>query len=223
MARRRKAKPVLIDAEIALSRASAARLSLYLRCLENWRREEVATVSSGQLAEALGLRDAQVRKDIACLGSLGQPGIGYQVSELIAAIRDALGINRVWRTILIGVGNLARALLRYRGFREQGFEIVALFDADPAKIGQTLEGLVVRSIDELGAVSAERGVELAVLTVPADAAQSVADALAPTGIRGILNFAPAMLRLPGTVRLVNVDLAIQLEQLAFQVQLRKMA
>lgn len=201
------------------SRASAGRLSLYLRCLEGWRRDGTDKVSSKQIAEALGIRDAQVRKDISYLETKGKPGIGYRIPELIAAIREALGINREWKAILVGVGNLARALLRYQGFREQGFEIVALFDADPAKIGQQLEGMTVLPLEQLGQQIRKRQAELALLTVPAEPAQSVAESLVEAGVRGILNFAPAVLRLPSRVRLVNVDLAIQLEQLAFQVQL----
>lgn len=200
------------------SRASAARLSLYLRSLEGWRREGSDTVSSGRIADALGLSDAQVRKDLAYLGSLGQPGIGYNVPDLIAAIRQALGINREWRTILVGVGNLAKALLRYQGFREQGFQLVGLFDADPSKIGSRLEGLTVQPISALAEQVRKLKAELALLTVPAEAASEVANLLRDAGIRGILNFAPTVLRLPRRVRLVNVDLAIQLEQLAFQVQ-----
>jgi redox-sensing transcriptional repressor len=205
-------------ADLRPSRASAARLSLYLRCLEGWRREGVAKVSSGQIADALGLSDAQVRKDVGYLGSLGQPGIGYKVTALIAAIRRALGIDREWRAVLVGVGNLARALLRYQGFREQGFEIVALFDADPSKVGQVVEGLTVLPSSELPARVKSLRAELALLTVPAEAAQAAAEEVAAAGIRGVLNFAPTVLRLPQRVRLVNVDLAIQLEQLAFQVQ-----
>jgi redox-sensing transcriptional repressor len=200
------------------SRASAGRLSLYLRCLEGWRREGIVKVSSIQIAEALGLSDAQVRKDIGYLGNLGQPGIGYKTSDLIAAIRHALGIDHEWRAVLVGVGNLARALLRYQGFRDQGFRIVALFDADPSKIGQRIEGLTVQSMAELAAQTKSLGADLALLTVPATAAQSVAEVVRDAGIRGILNFAPVVLRLPPRIRLVNVDLAIQLEQLAFQVE-----
>jgi redox-sensing transcriptional repressor len=200
------------------SRASAGRLSLYLRCLEGWQREGIDKVSSGQIATALGLSDAQVRKDIGYLGSLGQPGIGYRVTNLIAAIRHSLGIDRDWRSILIGVGNLARALLRYQGFRQQGFQIVGLFDSDPSKIGIAVEGLSVQPLEKIREQMKKLRVELALLTVPAEAAQSVAEILCDAGIRGILNFAPTVLRLPTRVRLVNVDLAIQLEQLAFQVQ-----
>jgi redox-sensing transcriptional repressor len=201
------------------SRASVGRLSLYLRHLEGLLREGATTVSSGQLGEALRVTDAQVRKDLAHLGNLGQPGIGYPTSELIGAIRRTLGINRDWAVALVGVGNLARALLRYRGFRQQGFRIVALFDADPAKVGQRLEGIEIHSPEAISTVVPATAAELGLITVPAEAAQIVADALVATGIRGILNFAPVVLRLPSSVSLVAVDLTIQLEQLAFLVQL----
>jgi redox-sensing transcriptional repressor len=194
-------------------------LSLYLRRLEELLREGSAKVSSGQLGEALGVTDAQVRKDLAYLGNLGQPGIGYPTRELIAAIRRTLGLNRTWAVALVGVGNLARALLRYRGFQQQGFRIVALFDADPAKVGQQLEGLEVHAPEHMAAIVAATAAELGVITVPSEAAQAVADALAAAGIRGVLNFAPTVLRLPPHVRLVSVDLSVQLEQLAFLVQM----
>jgi redox-sensing transcriptional repressor len=204
--------------EPRLSRASAGRLSLYLRSLESFRREGLGKLSSGQLGESLGVSDAQVRKDLACLGHLGQPGIGYSTNELIDAIRRALGIDREWKAVLVGVGNLARALLRYRGFQQQGFRLVALCDNDAAKVGTTIEGLRVESLDDLTAVVRKTGAELAILTVPAEAAQAVVDRLAATGIRGLLNFAPAALKVPHGVNLVTVDLTVQLEQLAFLVQ-----
>src|ERR1700722_12965174 len=127
--------------EPRLSRASVGRLSLYLRRLESLLREGAAKVSSSQLGEALGVTDAQVRKDLAYLGHLGHPGIGYPTRDVIAAIRHTLGIDREWTVVLVGVGNLARALLRYRGFGQQGFRVVALFDADPAKVGERIDGL----------------------------------------------------------------------------------
>src|SRR5262245_22156589 len=207
------------NGEARLSRASAGRLSLYLRCLEGFWAEGLAKVSSGQLGEALGIGDAQVRKDLGYLGNLGQPGIGYLTQELIAVIRRTLGIDRDWPTVLVGVGNLARALLRYRGFRQQGFRLVALFDSAPDKIGLSFEGLPVHPLEELPGVVAATGAELGLLTVPSEAAQPVADALVAAGVRGILNFAPAVLRLPPTVSLVTVDLTVQLEQLAFLVQM----
>jgi redox-sensing transcriptional repressor len=204
--------------EPRLSRASVGRLSLYLRRLEGFLNEGSATVSSGQLGEALGITDVQVRKDLAYLGNLGLPGVGYPTRDLITAIRRTLGIDRDWAAVLVGVGNLARALLRYKGFQEQGFRIAALFDADPAKIGQHVEGLPVHAPGEMAAVIRATGAELGVLTVPSESAQAVADALVSAGIRGLLNFAPAVLRLPPGVSLVAVDLAVQLEQLAFLVQ-----
>jgi len=204
--------------EPRLSRAGVGRLSLYLRRLEALLREGAATVSSGALGEALGVTDAQVRKDLACLGGLGHPGVGYDASALIAAIRRALGIDREWRAALVGVGNLARALLRYHGFADRGFRIVALFDADPAKVGQRVDGLEVFAADQMARVAPARGVELGILAVPAGAAQATAEALAAAGVRGILNFAPAVLRLPPAVSVVSVDLTVQLEQLAFLVQ-----
>jgi redox-sensing transcriptional repressor len=212
--------------DVRLSRASAVRLSLYLRWLEGESREGATKVSSGQLGEAVGVSDAQVRKDLASLrnpranlGSLGHPGIGYATQELIAAIRRALGIDREWRVALVGVGNLARALLRYRGFQQRGFRIVALFDADAAKVGERVDGLVVRDPREMAAVIAATGAELGLVAVPSEAAQAVADALVAAGIRGVLNFAPVVLRLPPGVSLVSVDLTVQMEQLAFLIQM----
>jgi redox-sensing transcriptional repressor len=182
------------------------------------RPADEETISSGQIADAVGVSDAQVRRDLAALGHLGQRGVGYEVKELATAVRTALGIDRAWRAVLVGVGNLGRALLKYQGFHAQGFDIVALFDADPRKVGQEVEGLTVEPVAALADRVAALSAELGVLTVPADAAHAVADALAGAGIRGILNFAPVVLKLPRRIRLVTVDLAIQLEQLAFQVQ-----
>jgi redox-sensing transcriptional repressor len=179
----------------------------------------VLKASSGQLGEALGITDAQVRKDLAHLGHLGQPGIGYPVRELVVAIRRVLGIDREWAVVVVGVGNLARALLRYRGFQQRGFRIVALFDSDPAKVGQAVDGLRVYAPEAMPDVVAATGAELGVVAVPSEAAQAVADALVAAGVRGVLNFAPVVLRLPGTVSLVSVDLTVQLEQLAFLVQM----
>jgi redox-sensing transcriptional repressor len=204
--------------ELRLSRAGVGRLSLYLRRLEGLVREGVTKVSSGQLGESLGVTDAQVRKDLAALGNLGHPGIGYATEELIAAIRRALGIDREWNVVLVGVGNLARALLRYRGFQQRGFRVVALFDADKALVGQRVDGLEVYPPERLASVVAATGADLGLLTVPSESAQAVADALVAAGIRGVLNFAPVVLRLPAGVSLVSVDLTVQMEQLAFLVQ-----
>jgi redox-sensing transcriptional repressor len=204
--------------EPRLSRATVGRLSLYLRRLEGLLRDGTARTSSSLLGEAIGVTDAQVRKDLAGL-SLGHPGIGYDVAELVAAIRRVLGIDREWRAALVGVGNLARALLGYHGFLERGFRIVALFDADPTKIGQHLNNLEVHSTEQMASVIPAVGAELGILTVPAEMAQPVADALVAAGVKGLLNFAPGVLRVPAGVSVVSVDLTVQLEQLAFLVQM----
>jgi redox-sensing transcriptional repressor len=206
------------EPEARLSRATAQRFSLYLRCLGSAARNG-GTVSSVELARAVGVSAAQVRRDLAALGNLGQRGVGYDAAGLATAIRRTLGIDRPWRAVLVGVGNLARALLRYRGFRDQGFLIVGLFDNDPAKVGQVVEGRTGEPTSAIPARVPALRAELGVLTVPSEPAQAVADALTTAGVRGLLNFAPVLLRTPPSVRVVTVDLAIQLEQLAFLVQL----
>jgi redox-sensing transcriptional repressor len=205
--------------EARFSRASVGRLSLYLRRLESISQTERDTVSSVELAKDIGVTDAQVRKDLAALGSLGQPGIGYPVRELIAAIRKILGLDRTWAVALVGVGNLARALLRFRGFQQRGFRIVALFDSDPDKTDQVVDGLKIHPMSAIPDVVSATGAEFGLLTVPPEAAQTVADQLVAAGIHGVLNFAPTVLHLPAHVSLVSVDLTVQLEQLAFLVQL----
>jgi redox-sensing transcriptional repressor len=199
-------------------KAVVGRVSLYLRQLETAQRQGHSTISSSQLGSSLGINDAQVRKDLAFFGQFGYPGIGYRVEELIAALRRILGIDRVWPTAMIGLGNLGRALVKYRGFRSRGFQIVALFDNDPKKIGQTHAGLAVRPLDELPQAVGELGIALAILCVPAEAAQRVAERVVDCGINGILNFAPVPLVLPPSVSVIAVDLSVQLEHLAYKVQ-----
>jgi redox-sensing transcriptional repressor len=200
-----------------LSRATARRLSQYLRFARPLAEAD-GTVSSVQLGEAVGVSAAQVRRDLAALGHLGQRGVGYESAGLVEALRKALGVDRRWRAVIVGVGNLARALLKYRGFADHGFEIVGLFDSAPTVAGTTLEGLTVEPISALGASVRRLRAELGILTVPADSAQAVADAMAAAGLKGVMNFAPVLLRVPPDVRVVAVDLAIQMEQLAFAVQ-----
>jgi redox-sensing transcriptional repressor len=199
-------------------KAAVGRMSLYLRQLEAYQRQGHTTVSSNQLGEPLSIKNAQVRKDLAFFGQFGHPGIGYRIEELISALRHILGIDHDWPLALIGLGNLGRALLRYRGFRNRGFHIVALFDNDPTKIGQKHDGLAVQPIDSLRKTITLRKINLAILCVPAEVAQRVADLLVASGIRGILNFAPVTLSVPPQVNLVPVDLSVQLENLAYKVQ-----
>ena len=202
-------------------KAVVHRLSLYSRELQRLQREGQETISSTQLGKLLGLSDAQVRKDLAYFGQFGYPGVGYRCDELTAQIRRILGTDRRWPVFLVGVGHLGQALLGYRGFGEQGFQIVAAFDVDPAKVGANLGGVPVLHLDEIGREADERGVRLAVLAVPATVAQDVAERLASEGVHGILNFAPVTLKLPPGVSTIGVDLAIELEQLLFAVVQRQ--
>ncbi|MBS3733411.1 MAG: redox-sensing transcriptional repressor Rex [Phycisphaerae bacterium] len=192
------------------------RLSLYLRHVEQLAGREIETVSSTQLGEALHVTAAQVRKDLAYFGHFGRPGVGYRVGALLAALRGVLGTDRTWNVVLVGVGNLGSALLRYKGFPRRGFRFVAAFDADPAKRGRRVGGVDVFAMDALPHVADERGAELGLIAVPAEAAQEVADRLCAVGLRGILNFAPATLTLPPNVPVDPVDLAAHLERIAFR-------
>jgi len=198
-------------------KAVVSRLSLYLRELQHLIRDGSETTSSTQLGKLLGFTDAQVRKDLAYFGQFGYPGIGYRCSELVEAIKKILGTNQPWPLAIVGLGNLGRALMGYRGFSQQGFRITAAFDVDPAKIGTSVEGVAVHHLDDVVRVAKEHAIRLAIIAVPGAAAQKVADALVAAGIDGILNFAPVTLALPKHIRTVGVDLAIELEQLSFAV------
>jgi redox-sensing transcriptional repressor len=193
------------------------RLSLYLRQLEVFLKVDRQTISSKQLGESLGLTDAQVRKDLAYFGQFGHPGIGYRVPELITQLRHILGTDKVWNVLLVGAGNLGRALVSYRGFDSKGFRLAAVFDNDPSKVGKRHGTLIIQPMTELAATVKDHAIRLAILAVPADAAQSAADQLVAAGIRGLLNFAPVSLQVPAEVALNAVDVAVQLEQLSFQV------
>lgn len=202
---------------VGVPKAVVSRLSLYLRELQHWQREGKETVSSTQLGRLLGFTDAQVRKDLAYFGQFGYPGIGYKCQELIDAIRSILGTDRSWPVALVGCGHLGRALMGYKGFQQQGFDIVAAFDSDPKKIGEPLGEMRIADIKNFLEIADKLSIRLVILSVPAAVAQRVVEALVDSGITGILNFAPVTLSLPNHVRVIGVDLAIEFEQLAFAV------
>ena len=166
------------------------------------------------------MTDAQVRKDLAYFGQFGHPGVGYRCQELVAAIKHIMGTDSIWNVALIGIGNLGRALLRYKGFHEQGFRIVAAFDVDAQLIGGKVEGVDVFHVNDLALVVKDQCIRLVAISVPSHAAQSVVDQVVEVGVEGILNFAPVTISVPSQVRVIGVDLAMELEQLAFTVMNR---
>ena len=195
----------------------ALRLSLYLRQLEQLLAEGIRKVSSQQLAASLQTTAAQVRKDLTHFGQFGRPGMGYEVAPLIEELRRILGTDRTWSVIVVGVGDLGSALLRYRGFRKKGFEVVAAFDVSAGRVGKTVGSVAVYHVDQIPAIVRKHNVRLAILTAPAEAAQELTDLLCRAGVKGILNFAPTTLRTSPGVAVQPVDLAAQLEQLSFRI------
>jgi redox-sensing transcriptional repressor len=206
-----------LPSDASVPKVVVSRLSLYLRELQRLEAAGQQTISSGQLGTLLGFSDAQVRKDLGFFGQFGYPGVGYRCDELIRAMRDILGTNQSWNVVMVGVGNLGQALLGYRGFGRQNFTIVAAFDADPAKVGQVVQGLTIQPLEQLAETVREKHVRLGMIVVPAERAQEAADRLVAAGVEGIVNFAPVTLALPPHVQNVGVDLAIELEQLSFAV------
>lgn len=194
------------------------RLSLYLRQLETFHAANRKTVSSRELGAAVGLSDTQIRKDLAYFGQFGRRGVGYRVDDLIRRVRGILGTDKLSAVLLVGVGNLGRALIAFRGFEKRGFRIVAAFDNNSAKIGSLRQGrqhIEVRPTSTMRSITEAAGIRMGILSVPAPAAQGVADEMVNAGIRGILNFAPVMLKVPSGVAVSSVDLAVHLEQLLF--------
>lgn len=200
--------------------STVRRLSLYLRYLEEFETEGQATVSSEALATRGGTTSAQVRKDLSFFGSFGKRGLGYPVGELSDRLRGILGLDRRYRVVVIGAGKIGSALVQYRGFRQRGFDIVALFDSDPGKIGRAYDGLTVRDVAELEAALTHESPDIGIIVVPGDQAQGVADLLVTGGVRAVLNFAPAPLHVPEAVALKNVNLALELEALSFALASR---
>jgi redox-sensing transcriptional repressor len=195
------------------------RISFYLRQLETLQRASHETVSSKELGKALGYSDAQVRKDLTYFGQFGHPGVGYRVEELIQRLKKILGTDRVWPVVLIGAGNLGRALMSYKGFLRKGFQLAAVFDADPAKVGRRFGELEILPMEKLQACVHELQVRMAIIAVTPEAAQSVVDLLAAAGVHGVLNFSPTNLKTPPDVYVQSVDLALQLEQLSFRMSM----
>ena len=201
-----------------IPRKTIYRLSIYLRCLARLRENGISTVSSEALAKVAGVKSTQLRKDLACFGTFGTRGLGYDVAALSQKISEELGTSRLQPVILVGAGYLGLALLSYRGFEREGFEIVAAFDAEPGRRRDKETKQPIYGMDELPTFVEKQNIKMAILTVPAAAAQEVANRLVQAGITGILNFSPIVLFVPEKVMVNNVNLAIELENLSYFTQ-----
>ena len=201
-----------------IPRKTIYRLSIYLRCLARLKENGIGTVSSEALAKAAGVKSTQLRKDLAYFGTFGTRGLGYDVGELSQKISEELGTSRLQPVILIGVGHLGLALVSYRGFEKEGFEIVTAFDADPRRKRDKEIKQPIYGMSELPEFVKKQNVKMAILTVPAAAAQEVANRLVQAGITGVLNFSPMVLSVPEKVMVNNVNLAIELENLSYFTQ-----
>jgi len=197
-----------------------ARLPLYLRSLFESQHAGLTTISSERLAELAGVNAAKVRKDLSYLGSYGTRGVGYDVEYLLFQMSRELGLTHDWPVAIVGLGNLGQALANYGGFGDRGYPIVALCDADPSVVGTTVNGVVVRHVEDLPEVAAEHGIAIGIIATPAAAAQDVADRLVAAGVSSILNFAPTVISVPEEVSLRKVDLAVELQILSFYQQRR---
>jgi redox-sensing transcriptional repressor len=200
--------------------ATVARLPVYLRALYALAERGVGTVASDELAAAAGVNSAKLRKDLSYLGSYGIRGVGYDVEYLVYQVSRALGLTQNWPVVIVGAGNLGRALANYGGFVSRGFRISAVLDSDQSLVGRKLGSVIVRHVSELEAVVASTGVAIGVIAVPAGAAQAMCDRLVAAGVTSILNFAPVVLNVPEGVDVRKVDLSIELQILAFHAQRR---
>jgi redox-sensing transcriptional repressor len=198
-----------------IAESTVRRLSLYLRFLEEFEEQGASTVSSEVLASRGGTTSAQVRKDLSFFGSFGKRGLGYQVPELKTRLREILGLDRRYRVVVVGAGKIGAALVQYGGFGARGFDLVAIYDNDPAKVGRHWNGQVVRHVRELEADLAVEQADIAAVVTPSEAAQAVADRLVSCGITAILNFAPVQLQVPDAVTVKTVNLVLELEALSY--------
>jgi len=192
-----------------------SRLPIYLRALKHMAAQGKEVTSSQELADRLGTTSAQIRKDLSYFGEFGRQGRGYEVEYLRQQLERILKVDREWPVALVGAGDLGHALAHYAGFAPEGFRIVAVFDNDPAKIGQMMAGLEIQDSARLREVVAERGVKVAIIAVPAAVAQEVADQLVSGGVRAILNYAPITLNVPKGVVVQYVDPVVHLQRMTY--------
>lgn len=208
--------------ESKIPEATIKRLSTYINCLERLGAENNPVISSEMLGESCQVSPAQIRKDLSYFGEFGVRGVGYDTRKLEGEIKDILGLNHNWPTTVVGVGKLGQALLNFAFFREHGFKIIAAFDSDPAKIGNTISDRVtVMPTDDIESIVARENIRIGIITTPAEAAQQVADQLVAGGIKGILNFAPIKVKVPEEITLRNVSIISELDNLAYLLTRKK--
>jgi redox-sensing transcriptional repressor len=207
----------------SIPEATVARLAVYLRILGELAEQSTDTVSSEELAAACGVNSAKLRKDLSYVGSHGIRGVGYEVGPLLRHLETTLGLTHRQAVALVGIGNLGHALAGYGGFGGRGFPVTALFDVDPDLVGIKINGIVVEHVRTIPEVCPARGVTIGMIATPGPAAQSVCDLLVRAGVSCILNFAPVVLQVPGQVEVRKVDLAVELQILAFHVARRHLA
>lgn len=200
---------------MSVSPLTLNRLSFYLRCLRRLQEEEIERISSQDLARRFHFSATQIRKDLAQFGEFGIRGVGYDVDQLTQRLSALLGLDRLHRLVIVGMGNLGSALAQYLGFNSGAFRVVAAVDRDPEKVGKEIGGLEIRPSDELAQVVQEKRVEIGVLAVPAGSAQERYEALVAAGIKGVINFSPTRIQAVPEVPLKDVDLRINLEELAY--------
>lgn len=198
-----------------IAESTVRRLSLYLRVLEQATGRGLQTISSDALAEEGGTTSAQVRKDLSFFGSFGKRGRGYDVAELVTQLHEILGLGREWKVYIVGAGKIGGALVSYRGFSQRGFRVLGIYDTNPQLIGRMIDGMCVRSMAQLEHDALRELPDIAVMTVPAENAQHVADRVVGAGIKAILNFAPAPIHVPAAVTVKSVNMALELEGLAY--------
>ena len=203
---------------LKIPEATVSRLSVYSRFLEEVEKRGITSISSGEIAEGIGGTPAQVRKDLAYFGEFGTRGVGYNVHSLNEQMVKILGLGKTLKVILVGAGNLGSALSQYKGFRDRGFDIIAVFDNDLKKVGLMLNGIPIYPISQIADFINDNDVRIAIIAVPQAYAQDVADAMVDTKIQGILNFAPIVLTVPEEIETRNVDLAVNLEVLSFNIE-----
>lgn len=192
-----------------------SRLPVYLRALQHMQSQGQQTTSSQELGERLGISAAQIRKDLSQFGEFGKQGTGYNIAFLLAKLREILKVERVWDLAIVGMGDMGRALARYSGFKDRGFRVVMVFDNDPVKVGQQAGNFTILSVSEMVETIRKAGIKIAMLCVPASAAQEIANKLVEAGVKAILNYAPISLNMPGEVRVQYLDPSVGLQRMAY--------